>query len=226
MSANIRALRMRSLSEAIDLNAPKGTAPWARAIRLELAMMWHDTTTNIQRFRDYLKLFDEVKGYQQLDDEFGHPFSTLRAFCVAHPPHGLGYDADVLDAIQEETRQITLGEKVAEIAALQAHGGDRRSEEFQPSNAKVEIRYGANTSYLTARLKRDHPTIAEDLAQGKYRSVRAAAKAAGIVHELSPLDYLHRYWRQVSTEDRLQFLVEMLTPNERRALSFGYTEED
>ena len=42
----------------------------------------------------------------------------------------------------------------------------------------------------------------------------------------TPLDYLHRYWRQVSPEDRLRFLVEMLTPNERRALQFGFEELD
>lgn len=43
---------------------------------------------------------------------------------------------------------------------------------------------------------------------------------------LTPLDYLHRYWRQVDPTDRLRFLVEMLTPNERRALQFGFEEED
>lgn len=42
----------------------------------------------------------------------------------------------------------------------------------------------------------------------------------------TPLDYLHRYWRQVSPEDRLRFLVEMLTPNERRALQFGFEDEE
>ena len=30
---------------------------------------------------------------------------------------------------------------------------------------------GTSTAYLTARLKRDAPAIAADLAQGKYRSV-------------------------------------------------------
>jgi hypothetical protein len=38
---------------------------------------------------------------------------------------------------------------------------------------------------------------------------------------LTPLDYLHRYWRLVSPADRLRFLCEMLTPNERRAIQLG-----
>jgi len=44
------------------------------------------------------------------------------------------------------------------------------------------------------------------------------------VADLTPLDYLHRYWRQVAPDDRLRFLVEMLTPNERRALQWGFED--
>jgi hypothetical protein len=41
----------------------------------------------------------------------------------------------MLEAILRETREMTLGEKVAEVQALRANGGDRRSENFQiPSN--------------------------------------------------------------------------------------------
>lgn len=40
-----------------------------------------------------------------------------------------------------------------------------------------------------------------------------------------PLDYLHYYWREVSPDDRLRFLVEMLTPAERRALMLGFEDE-
>jgi len=34
-----------------------------------------------------------------------------------------------------------------------------------------------------------------------------SARAAGIVRQRTPLDYLHRYWRKVSPEDRLRFLT-------------------
>jgi hypothetical protein len=42
----------------------------------------------------------------------------------------------------------------------------------------------------------------------------------------TPLDALHRSWCQVSPEDRLRFLCEMLTPNERRALQFVFEDDD
>ena len=42
----------------------------------------------------------------------------------------------------------------------------------------------------------------------------------------SPLTVLHWAWREVSPEDRLQFLTEMLTPSERRALQYGFADEE
>jgi hypothetical protein len=38
-----------------------------------------------------------------------------------------------------------------------------------------------NTEYFTAVLARDHPEIHATLKRGEYGSVRAAARAAGIV---------------------------------------------
>ena len=47
----------------------------------------------------------------------------------------------------------------------------------------------------------------------RYPAAAAAgSKAAGLVHTLTPLDDLHRSWRQGSPEDRRRFLTEMLSP--------------
>jgi hypothetical protein len=98
---------------------------------------------------------------------------------------------------------------------LQAHGGDHKSAAYQGSHANLDsIKRGANTEYYLARLKRDHPDIAEALVHGEYPSVRAAAKAAGLVSEPTPLETLHRAWRKVSQEDRLRFLHDTLTQAE------------
>ena len=53
-------------------------------------------------------------------------------------------------------------------------------------------------------------------------SIHRAYKQAKGIPELTPLDYLHKYWQEVAPEDRLRFLVKMLTPNERRALTLGF----
>lgn len=122
---------------------------------------------------------------------------------------------------------VAMAEKVAEVQALHANGGDRRSEQFQCDNCHTEkTQRGNSAQYRIARLKRDHSAIAEALARGEYPSVHAAAKAAGLVREPTPLDYLHRYWRKVPSEERLRFLIEMLTPAERRAISTGLLDEE
>jgi hypothetical protein len=40
-------------------------------------------------------------------------------------------------------------------------------------------------------------------------------------HTETPLMALHRAWRQLSNEDRARFLIEMLTPAERRLVATG-----
>jgi hypothetical protein len=54
---------------------------------------------------------------------------------------------------------------------------------------------------------------------------RLEARYAAQVPE-SALATLHRVWRQVPTADRLRFLIEMLTPNERRVLSTGLFDKE
>jgi hypothetical protein len=188
------------------LDDPKGTARWARAMRVEIRQMWHEGTTQLRRFQRYLALMEREKGYQQLDDAFGHPFPSLRAFCLADPPHGIGFDPAFLDAVVRETRAITLGELVAEVRALQAHGTNQYSEGEDLSMLKSSNK-GPTSRYFIARLKRDYPAVAEALARGEYRSVRAAAKAAGFVREPTPLVLLLRAWRHASPEERERFLA-------------------
>lgn len=149
---------------------------------------------------------------------------TWERFCT----DVLGYPGEYVEKMREGVAILdgepTAAEAVtaAEEVRLLRHGGQRKGEEFQGND--VTLKRGNASDYLRARLQRDYPNILTALDQGAYPSVRAAAKAAGIVHDPTPLDYLHRYWRQVDPDDRLRFLVEMLTPNERRALQFGYED--
>ena len=54
----------------------------------------------------------------------GCPAGKYSALCPsASVRDGLGYDAVLLEAIQAETRQMTLGEKIVEVQALRAGRG-------------------------------------------------------------------------------------------------------
>lgn len=44
------------------------------------------------------------------------------------------------------------------------------------------------------------------MKQGAFKSVRAAAKAAGIVRDATALEMLQRDWRKASQDERIAFL--------------------
>lgn len=64
---------------------------------------------------------------------------------------------------------------------------------------------GRGSAYLAARLRRDSPEIFARLERGEFKSVRAAAKAAGIVREPSPLEVMQRAWSKASLTERATF---------------------
>jgi len=97
------------------------------------------------------------------------------------PPNWVRMAAAVLEATGENLSKTELDQAIE----LKAHGGDRRSEQAQQdqgSNATLKQERGAG--YIKARLKRDHPKIAEELEQGQHRSARAAGIAAGFIKDV------------------------------------------
>jgi hypothetical protein len=120
-------------------------------------------------------------------------------------PLGLGRSPQDLAAIVQEARDPkTIAEKAVPLAE---HGGDRKSEEIQVDNINLKSTGGTSSEYLTARIARDNPAILEKMKAGEYPSVRAAARAAGVLKETSPLDLLKRAWGKASQEERDTFLV-------------------
>lgn len=87
------------------------------------------------------------------------------------------------------------------------HGGDRRSD--QAYNISLKTQYGTSADYLMSVLKRDHEGIANRYAAGEFRSVRAAAIAAGIIQPDSALLVLQRAWKRATEEERKAFLAEI-----------------
>lgn len=66
---------------------------------------------------------------------------------------------------------------------------------------------GNAAAYLTARLARDRPDILERFRAGDYKSVRAAAIAAGIIEPQTPLQQVQAGWRRATVEDRKKIVV-------------------
>jgi hypothetical protein len=71
--------------------------------------------------------------------------------------------------------------------------------------------HGTGSSYLAARLARDHPDILERMKRGEFRSVRAAALEAGIVkpqktYTGSALERATKAVRDLSDDERAALL--------------------
>ena len=98
------------------------------------------------------------------------------------PPNWVRMAAAVLEATGKNLSKTELDQAIE----LKGHGGDRRSgqaQQDQGDNVTLKKR-GNNEDYIKARLKRDHPEIAEELKRGKHRSARAAGIAAGFIKDV------------------------------------------
>jgi hypothetical protein len=61
------------------------------------------------------------------------------------------------------------------------------------------------SAYFEARLKRDFSKIYADLRAGKFKSVRQAAAAAGLIHLPTRFDALKREWKRANAKERGDF---------------------
>ena len=89
-------------------------------------------------------------------------------------------------AVLEASGENLSKAEVDHAIELKSHGGDRRSEQAQQDqgdNVTLKKR-GNNEDYIKARLRRDHPEIAEQLDRGEHRSARAAGIAAGFIKDV------------------------------------------
>ena len=87
---------------------------------------------------------------------------------------------------QQARRRLSLQPVARQVRRKFEHGGDRRSEEFQDDNYNLETtQQGTSSNYLLARLYHQHYDIFERWERGEFRSVRAAAIAAGLVVQQS-----------------------------------------
>jgi hypothetical protein len=110
------------------------------------------------------------------------------------------------DAAKQQQAAIRLAQD-EKVMPLARHGEIGRGRDRGVINTST--RGTTNAPYLVARLKRDRPDIAERLANGEFRSVRAAAREAGMKVDTPPIVVLRRAWKRASPEEREAFLTEI-----------------
>jgi len=118
--------------------------------------------------------------WRQFSDDWGE-------FCL----EAFGRPAEWIEQVVEGVRVLHLQEpsrleqpvSAADAIELKAHGRPKKEEEGKGSETTFNDP-GRGADYIKARLRRDHPEIAEELEQGQHRSARAAGIAAGFIKDV------------------------------------------
>ena len=93
-------------------------------------------------------------------------------------------------------------------AELNPHGRRGKPEEEETALGHNPVPVNPRTAEgILARLKRDHPQIAQAFIEGEYLSAAAAGRAAGIswLQTKSPLEKAQAAFRRLVKEDRDAF---------------------
>jgi hypothetical protein len=202
--------RIVSLDDLGDLSATPGSEPWAVAVRNQLQVALAEASVDRKKVATWNDLLMRHEGWKRLKDATGHAFLHYEGFCLAKPPFGLGYDRADLDRICKE-RGTPQRHAAAPRTLLEDHGPPtkKQREEGIFANGKVTKQGSHSTTYLTARIARDRPDILERMKAGEFRSVTAAAVAAGIKVYPTPLESLRLAWKKATEAERQQFLTEI-----------------
>lgn len=149
-----------------------------------------------------------------LAEELG--YENGEAFIVEYLKLDLDVVRQVISFLDQE--QPTEAVAVEQIPALKAHGRPKKGEEGKGSDLTLKTR-GESADYIRARLRRDHPEIAEQLEQGEHRSARAAGIAAGFIKPVPTVrlvDDLNKVAASIAkhlTNDQRIKLAELLLPD-------------
>ena len=214
-------MRTSQLDEVGNPGAIPGSRSWSIFLRDELRTLIKDTKFNSDILRGYRNTFIKYRGWEALTKRYDKPFVSYEDFCTTKPPFGLGYEP-------EEIEEIIVERKSAEAQAQNAKdlgkSGDNQHTERGCDNITSYSKRGTQASYLTSRIKRDHPEILERMKAGEFKSVRQAALAARIIKEPTTLELLNRYWKKANPAERVKFLENIQT--KKREPSTAITQEE
>jgi hypothetical protein len=187
--------------------ASVGSIEWAERIsrRLQLATdsLSRDTVHHLQRC---IKQIWEAEPRPWEIWPEDRPCGTPDEYCrivTGHPWKAL---VALIQEMGEEQLGFTFRDMQAELAKAQAEHRKRGRPKKENSAHGTNLTRGSNKAdHLLRRLARDHPIILRRYEKGEFKSVRAAAKAAGLIKEPNRLE-------------QTQKLIARLTKAERRIL--------
>tara|TARA_A100001391_G_scaffold191393_1_gene164685 strand:- start:213 stop:845 length:633 start_codon:yes stop_codon:yes gene_type:complete len=147
--------------------------------------------------------FHDELGYESADEMLREELNI--------PPDWVRMAAAVLEASGENLSKAEVDQAIE----LKAHGRPKKGEEIKGDQITLK-RGTTGADYIKARLRRDHPEIAEELERGEHRSARAAGIAAGFIKDVptirmaDPVKAAKLVHSRLDSDFLKQFLAELL----------------
>jgi hypothetical protein len=182
---------------------PVGSVEWAERIsnRLQLATesVTRDTVHHLKTCLE--QIWSAPKPPWEVWPQ-GRPFGTPDDYCRAvtgHSWQSLIVTVEELTGEAIEPGGLTANRMRADLARAQVeHRPQGKNHEF-PS---LHGNRGNNVDYLLRRIEREAPEFLDAYQRGEFTSARAAAKAAGIITEITVLDRMLKLAKKTTYEDR------------------------
>jgi hypothetical protein len=183
-------------------------------------------------FPNLLRTVIETKAWTHFADFEGKPFTNLvdwlhyaipRGASMGQGRHALTYE----DALKLTEHVPDVHRVLAENAPGRGRGGDRKSKmamnQTVPTPFDRQHRH-KGTAVLSARLAQEKPKFYDAYLSGKYKSITAAAIAAGILKDDTNLRRAKSAYRKMTPQQRAEFLKWMESPEakEHYSCSFEY----
>lgn len=204
-----------------DARAPLGSEEWAKRWRLEFHGAAIDP--NPELVTSQYRLGEKFRAWEKLTDRNGKPFPTFDAFCEAPMPYGAGVSPRRVRAyiamVEGKAAALEFAASTATPAPSHSDSAVARvakgKKGFKPAsnigdNITNAKRGSTGAEYLTARIARDAPAVLERMKRGEFKSVRAAARAAGILKPIDPVRVAVRVVAKMTTEQRAAFFDAMM----------------
>jgi hypothetical protein len=190
------ARRISVLDDVGDQLAAPGSKSWAKWFVGQAKLRRHDLQREATSLQKIIKMLEQNEAWKPLG------FVSLGMLCHAE----LDLDEEQLELIRQAKEGMTLQAVLGKQGAPEGNNNAAKNRENKPDNIRIVSRdYGTSSTYLRARLERDHPDIAAARARGEYKSDRAAGIAAGIVKVPSTLDVLKRAWSRADKAEKDAF---------------------
>ena len=168
----------------------------------------------VERMRTELA---EVKAWEVIPP--GNPYGSEEAMLLAEIGESATQVTQTTNSARDRAmllmKTVPEAPSPEETLAKRVEGG-KKAGKGRPSigalSDKAPIdggksKYGTS-AYFVARIKRDHRDIADQLEAGAFSSIKAAARAAGIIKVKTPLEHLNHWWDKASDEEKRAFIQE------------------